>query len=237
VTEREHAAVKLAGLVADLGAAIAGHFETAGAEHTVIVEHLTAQHEPWPLVESQRPKVRRPDPTMVSTGYGLGGRTPPRDMPAGSGGLGGAPGRILAVLAQFPDGRTRRQVAALAGLAARKSTIRNALSTLRTRGLIAEHGEHLVLTDAGVDAAGGVDPLPSGPELLEHWRAEIGGGAPRRIFDLLVAEYPRALGRDEITAATGDDGSTLRNALSKLRSLDLIVGNVCASHELMDAIR
>ena len=141
------------------------------------------------------------------------------------------------MLAQFPQGRTRRQVAALAGLAARKSTIRNALSTLRTRGLIEEHGDQLVLTRAGATAAGGVAPLPTGPELVEHWRNEIGGGAPRRIFDVLIDRYPAELSRSDITALTGDDGSTLRNALSKLRSLDLIAGDVRASDDLMEAIQ
>jgi len=149
-----------------------------------------------------------------------------------------APARILAALAKFPDGRTRRQLAALTGLAARKSTIRNALSTLRVAGLIEEQGDLIRLTDAGVDAAGGVDPLPTGPALLDHWRSEVGGAdsAPRRIFDLLVDRWPETLSRADITDQTGYDGSTLRNALSKLRSYDLITGDVRASDELMEAV-
>lgn len=158
--------------------------------------------------------------------------------------LSGAPARIAAALARFPGGLTKRQIAAHASIVQKTSTMRNALSSLRTAGLITESGDLVALTEAGVAAAGGVEPLPEGPALLEFWREKLGGSssAPRRIFEALVAAFPNGMERGYLAERAGIDQttSTLRNALSELRRYDLMDeehGWYFASRTLMEAAR
>lgn len=153
---------------------------------------------------------------------------------------GGAPKRILIALAQHhPEPLTQRRVAALVGVKQKTSTMRNALSALRGHGFITG-SDPIAITEAGLAEVGDVtDGLPTGPELLEHWRSKLGEGAPRRIFDLLVETWPS----DELSpgdiaeyAEVLPGTSTLRNAMSKLRSLGLVDG-WRANDDLMEAIR
>ena len=56
---------------------------------------------------------------------------------------------ILNVLAQFPDGRARRQLALLSGYSSTSGGFNNALSKLRTAGLINKSGEPIKATTEG----------------------------------------------------------------------------------------
>jgi hypothetical protein len=126
----------------------------------------------------------------------------------------------------------------MAQVSATKSTLRNALSTLRGSGCIADNGEGcLVITAAGRDELGSFDPLPTGPALLDYWRGEIGNGKPRDIFEELLAAYPEALTNQLLAERLGIDPSvsTLRNGLSTLRSLGVVEGNR-VSTALMEAV-
>lgn len=130
----------------------------------------------------------------------------------------------------------------MAQVSARKSTLRNALSTLRTKGCIEDTGAgKIAITGAGVDELGHYDPLPTGAALLDYWRVEIGGGKPRQIFEELLAVYPEALANQLLAERLGVDPgvSTLRNALSTLRSLGVVEGNRVGnrvSPALMEAV-
>lgn len=140
----------------------------------------------------------------------------------------GSVGRAHVALAQVPTGLTRRTLCARIGLAAGKSTIRNALSALRKNGWIDERGDLIVLTDAGRAALpDDYEPLPTGAELLAHWRGEIGGGAAGAVFEVLLGALPERLARDTVAGLAGLDPakSTIRNAYSKLRSFDLVEGD------------
>lgn len=140
-----------------------------------------------------------------------GGGTGPADPRLG----GGAPAKILNVLAQFPDGCSKTKVSLMAGVPPKKSTLRNALSRLRGLEFVEDlPGDVLRATADGITAAGAPEPFPQGQELIDHWLATL-GGAPQQVFAELVRVYP---GRTD--AAT----STIRNAMSKLRGLDLAVG-------------
>jgi hypothetical protein len=139
--------------------------------------------------------------------------------------LGGAPAAILYVLAEFEDGRaSRRLISARTGYAPGKSTIRNALSTLKQRGLIEVAGDDISLTPDGRRAAGPPPTPKSSEETIAIWRGKLGGGAPLALFEALVSEYPDAVPRDGLGEITGINPttSTMRNALSKLRSNGLI---------------
>jgi len=141
------------------------------------------------------------------------------------GDLGKAELAFLAVLAQFPAGRTRTQLAMQAGYK-KNSTLRNALSKLRSKDYIEDlPGDAVRITDAGADAVGGVGEALTGPALIDHWMAEL-GKAEQEFFSVLVEAYPDVLSREEAASRTESQYdptlSTMRNALSKLRGLNLI---------------
>lgn len=156
---------------------------------------------------------------------------------------GGAPGQIVNLLAHFPEGLPQQKIGTRSGIGNKKSTLRNALTALRKLGLIEGTADLIVPTALGLAAAGEVEPLPTGRDLLDHWQREVGNpeSAPRRIFDALVACYPEKLSMGMIAVHTGIDveKSTIRNALTRLNELGLIDrwhGSVGASGELMNEI-
>jgi hypothetical protein len=131
---------------------------------------------------------------------------------------------VLTVLAQFPDGRTKRQLAMLAGYSAKGGGFNNSLSSLRTAGLI-ERGEPVRATDAGLAALGEWEPLPEGPALIDHWMGQLSKAESAALRALLDA-YPAALTKAEVAAQAGYEanGGGFNNALSRLRTLQLIDG-------------
>lgn len=176
------------------------------------------------------PPAPRPSPVAARP-------APPAARPAGKLSKDGAPRRILVVLAQhgpLPPAR----VAFMAQVSATKSTLRNALSTLRGPGYITDNGAGcLVITEAGLAELGDFDPLPTGAALLDYWRGEIGNGKPRDIFETLLAAYPDEVPGPVLAERLGIDPgvSTLRNGLSSLRGLGVVEGNR-VSPALMEAI-
>jgi hypothetical protein len=143
--------------------------------------------------------------------------------PVAAGGLPKAQRAILTVLAQH-GARTKRQVGLLSGYSSKGGGFNNALSALSTAGHIVR-GELLEITDSGLEALGPVDPLPTGRELVEHHARGLTKAA-REILDVLIEHYPGELTKDEIAGATPSQyaptGGGFNNALSRLRSLELI---------------
>ena len=74
--------------------------------------------------------------------------------------------KILTALAQYPEGRSKVQVAVLTGYAVSGGGFNNYLGGLRSRAFIAGGGEQLRITEAGLVALGSWDPLPVGPALI-----------------------------------------------------------------------
>lgn len=143
---------------------------------------------------------------------------------------------VLTALAQYPSGRTKVQIAILTGYASSGGGFNNALSALRSKGWIEGHGT-LSITDAGIDALGTYEPLPSGRALLDHWLGQL-SKAERGALEVLANAYPNALSKEEVAAATGYEakGGGFNNALSRLRTLELISGRgeLKASDDLFD---
>jgi hypothetical protein len=72
--------------------------------------------------------------------------------------------RILTALAQYPQGRSKVQVAVLTGYAAAAGGgFNNYLGALRSRGLIEGHGDSLTIADARDLNSGLVGAAPHGP--------------------------------------------------------------------------
>lgn len=154
--------------------------------------------------------------------------TPPRAprMVAGDGEkLPRAERRILTALAQYPQGRTKNQVAVLAGYAVNGGGFNNAISALRTAAYLTGSGDRLQITDAGLTALGSYDPLPTGAALLNHWLGQL-AKAERAALSVLADAYPDPLSKDDLARAAGYEanGGGFNNALSKLRTLELISG-------------
>lgn len=142
-------------------------------------------------------------------------------------GLSKAERLILTVLSQYPQGRSKIQVALIAGYAHSGGSFSNAIGALRSQGLIEGGNELLCITTAGVGMVGAVEPLPLGVELLRKWQREL-GKAEREILDVLYEAHPRPLTKTDIAAATPShyepSGGSFNNAIGKLRTLDLIKG-------------
>ncbi len=131
---------------------------------------------------------------------------------------------ILTALAQHPEGCRKAKVAILTGYAVNGGAFNNALSTLRTQNLITR-GEPIQITEAGTRELGPFNPLPKGRMLLEHWLGQL-GRAERMILTALADAHPRALTKTHVATVAGYEakGGAFNNALSRLRTLELIKG-------------
>lgn len=164
--------------------------------------------------------------------------TPAATMPEGC-------RKALTVMAQFPDGVTRKKLGILSGYAPAGSSMRGILAKLRAEQWVEDlPGDVIRWTVAGETALGIYRPLPSGSALRAHWLGEL-PECPRRILEALVAAHPVPLTKAAIEAATGSTGtaytaggSSMRGGLARLRALDLVVDvgeAIRASDELFDA--
>ena len=147
--------------------------------------------------------------------------------------------RMLVALAQHPDGLTQTKLSILTGIARRGGTWRTYLGELRGTGFVEDAGPGLRITEAGLAQLGnGWQSLPTGPALLDFWRARLGDSGKRRLFDVLVSVYPQALTL-AIAAERSDmdlEGGTWRTYLGELRGLELVAGRgeLRASDELFE---
>lgn len=150
---------------------------------------------------------------------------PPPRPTAGTGTLSKAERLVLTALVQYPAGRTKNQVALLSGYAVTGGGFNNALSALRSKGLMTGSGDRLQITPAGTAELGPYTPLPTGAALLQHWYGQL-GKAERATLEALAAVWPRALSKEEAASRTGYEasGGGFNNALSRLRTLELISG-------------
>lgn len=134
--------------------------------------------------------------------------------------------RILAALAQYPDGMNQRKLSILVDIAPKGGTWRTYMAELRGKGWVDGGKDHMRITDAGLEALGSYDPLPTGEELVQYWRNRLGDSGKRAIFDAVVARYPDSIDVDEVSKITGiaRAGGTWRTYMAELRGLGIIEG-------------
>jgi hypothetical protein len=128
---------------------------------------------------------------------------------------------ILTALAQL--GRcSKPRLAATTGYAVNGGGFKNGLSSCRTKGWISG-SDPLDITTEGLDALGPYDPLPTGRALIEYWAGKM-PKCERAIILHLAEIFPKAATKPELGHATGylSDGGGFKNALSRLRTLELI---------------
>jgi hypothetical protein len=132
--------------------------------------------------------------------------------------LGKCERMLLRVLAsRHPDPTSKPQLGVLSGYSTGSSTFSNGLGRLRSLGFV----RGLDITAAGLDAIGPVEPLPTGPALVQHWMGQI-GKAEATMLQALT--YNRAgLSKEELAEVSGysTGSSTFSNAVGRLRSLEL----------------
>lgn len=190
-----------------LSRAVASPAPQAAPAKRAVPERIPAPRDAWPRTV--------PDPADAT---GLA-RLPAPDAPA----LGKAQRIILAVLAQFPEGRTKIQLSLLSGYSVKSSGFGNTLGALRSAGLI-NRANPIQITAEGLAAIGDDwEPLPAGEALVEHWMGQL-GKSERAILRYLLDSWPQTRTREEVSAATGysQTSSGFGNALGRLRSLELI---------------
>lgn len=151
-------------------------------------------------------------------------RTPRTLPPSADTKLSGGERKILAALAQYPQGRTKTQIAILTGYSHKGGAFNNYLSALRSKRLVEGSGDNIRITALGA-ATGPYEPLPTGEELINYWLSQL-GKAERSTLRILIDAYPRALSKEEVASRAGYEpsGGGFNNALSKLRTLELIQG-------------
>jgi len=144
---------------------------------------------------------------------------------------------VMTVLAQYPMGRAKNQLALLSGYAVNGGGFANAISGLRSAGFLSGGKDRIVATPSGFAALGEWTPLPTGPALRDYWLTQL-SKAERACLSVLIENYPQEMHKDEIAIRAGYTPGTggVNNAFSRLRTLELITGRVTlkASDTLME---
>lgn len=132
----------------------------------------------------------------------------------------GASKRLLVALAQHGElPSVKLRVLARIGSV---HTFRKYIGNHRAAGLV-EGKDPIRITDAGLRALGTYEPLPTGRELVERWKGELGSGVLRNIFVVLLDNAGSAVDYDSLGKAAGTDSvHTLRKYLGRLRTYGLV---------------
>lgn len=188
-----------------------------------------------PLLNKVDPQpLRRQPPPIVARRWDLdspdaprrSARAPRPEAASGAeknGKLGSGHRRILTVLAQYPDGRSKIQVAVIARYRHSGGGFNNYLCDLNTAGYIRRTGDQLQITESGLEALGSFDPLPTGRDLLRYWMEQKSLDRCAREILRVLADND-GLSKDTLAEMAGyaPNGGGFNNALSRLRSLELI---------------
>lgn len=122
---------------------------------------------------------------------------------------------VLIAAAQF-DGVEREQLTVLTGY---KRSSRDAyIQRLREKGLVEVSGSTVRVTISGADALPpDYEPLPTGEALQQYWLGRLPEGE-RKILEILIDAYPRAVERQAIDDATGYKRSSRDAYLQRMKA-------------------
>lgn len=146
------------------------------------------------------------------------------------------PRAILAVLAQYPEGRTNTQLTTMTGYRY-SGGFKNSLTALRNAGyMTGGNTEVMQITPHGHAAIGdNWEPLPEGRALFDWWLANQLQGMERDIINHLHDIYPASsTGPDIANAVDKAYSGGFKNALTKLRTLALAEGGNTTGVRLTD---
>lgn len=191
-----------------------------------LMSRIETRHQDY-AIPARAKNAREPEETP-----GAGGPINNSELPK-------AERKILSVLARHnPEPRPKRAIAVEAGYAVSGGGFNNALSRLRTLGMI-QGIDPLRLTHAGSNyvAQYKQESLPTGAALAVYWMERL-PKAERTILEVLTRPPRRYLTKEAI-AIDADyrvTGGGFLNALSRLRTLLLVEGRaeIAASERLFD---
>lgn len=168
---------------------------------------LAGLDSPMPAAPYRPPTIQAPSRRPVATATRANGN--------GAAHLPPGEKAVLIAAAQFGTVE-REQLTVLTGY---KRSSRDAyIQRLREKGLIVVNGGSVEPTDAGLAALPlDYEPLPSGHELQDFWRARLPEGE-RRVLDVLISAYPASVARPDIDAATGYQRSSRDAYLQRMKA-------------------
>lgn len=137
---------------------------------------------------------------------------------------GGALRMLKVLVSRFPMRLTRTQLATFSKLSPRSGTYSTYLSALRSRGFFVEESGFFSASQTAIDELGETpNPPQTSEEVIAMWRDILKGGA-RRMFNVLIDEYPREFSKEELGEMAGLEYSsgTFGTYLSMLRGNSLI---------------
>lgn len=145
----------------------------------------------------------------------------------GSSALGRCEKSILSVLAQRSGiNSSRSQIGILSGYSASSGSFNNSISKLRTLGYLSGNSDQLMITQEGIKNVGTYEKLPEGEALHQYWINKL-PKCEGVVLNCLIQNYPNSMSKIILGESTNySDGSgSFNNALSKLRTLELITGS------------
>jgi hypothetical protein len=208
----------------------------AAAEISAMVRMKLTPGPMSPRAELVRQEQRGADPARIlarPTAVMVSRRSAPDDT-----GLGAGERKMIEALAlRHPDPLSKAQLGLLAGYAASGGTFRTYLPRLHRAGLVDVRGDRVALTPAGRAAVGEFRHAPQTSEQVRSmWLGALDQG-PRRMLEVLLTAYPKAMTKAEFGEASGYEaaGGTFRTYLPKLKRLGLVEvdrDRICASETL-----
>ena len=143
--------------------------------------------------------------------------------------------KILAAIAQHPDGVARDQLTVLTGY--KRSSRDTYIQRLRASGYVEVSSDRIVVTENGIAALGNdYEPLPTGDALRAHWMEKLPEGE-RVILSVLIDAYPKGIVRSDLDEPTGYKRSSRDTYLQRLRSrrlIEMVGSSVRAASLLFD---
>lgn len=178
--------------------------------------HAETPNHPVYGSPSIHPKLREAPPPRprAPVGAGAGVKLPKAER------------AILTALAQH--GRCDKgRLALMTGYAAGGGGFNNALSALNAAGRITRLGDVVDITETGLGDLGAWEPLPTGAALLAYWMAHPQLGKAERAALQAITDNPAGLSKEDAASLAGYEatGGGFNNALSRLRTLGLIIGS------------
>lgn len=133
---------------------------------------------------------------------------------------GGALRMLKVLVSRYPMKLTKSQLATFAKLSPRSGTFGTYFSSLKSRNLIIVEGDLLQASEEGIDFIGeSPNPPQTTEEIISMWRENLNGGA-RRMFDVLIENYPNPVTKEDLGEAVGmtHSSGSFGTYLSILRS-------------------
>lgn len=124
---------------------------------------------------------------------------------------------VLNAIAQNENGLNRSAITILTSY--KKSTRNRYIQYLQQKGFLREEGEKLYATQEGIDALGGIELLPTGAALWEHYLKILPEGESK-ILHLLGVQG--RLTRESISEQTGYQKSTRNRYIQYLQARELV---------------